>query len=647
MSDQELLLRELAADGKPFALLHRPGATGAGTLELFRGPVTEAENLAELAAEPPEPAGAGPETLVLVPFRQVAERGYACQDDHAPLLVMRIRAAERLSRTAFLAAVPDREVSFAEAGFDLADDEYARIVAKVLDEEIGSGAGANFVIKRSFSARVRNCSVSTELTLFRRLLLGEDGAHWTFLVHTGARTFIGASPERHVGLSAGVATMNPISGTLRFGPDGPSVEQTLGFLGDRKEVEELYMVVDEELKMMAGICDEGVEIDGPYLRQMRHLAHTEYFVRGRTGRPPHEILRQTLLAPTVTGSPVESACQVLKRHEPAGRGYYSGVAALIGRDGEGRPEMDSAILIRTAELATDGSLSFGVGATLVRHSDPDSEVAETHAKAAGLLGALRGDRRKTESAPAPNLSDDPEIRRGLAARNTGLAQFWLRDRADIDWQAPELTGLRALVVDNEDTFTAMLAHQLRALGLVVSVAPWRDLPSHRDFDVVVPGPGPGDPNDTGQAKIAELGRLIGQLLADRRAFVAVCLSHQVLSRLLGLDVVRRPEPNQGVRHRIDLFGENVEVGFYNTFAARSDSESLLSPYGSEPVRLSRDETTGEVHALSGPGFTSVQFHPESLLTEHGPHLLRNLVTTALWPGVRTAGRVPSVPTAKD
>ncbi|WP_409462162.1 anthranilate synthase family protein [Amycolatopsis sp. GA6-003] len=647
MSDQETLLRELTADGEPFALLHRPGATGTGTLELFRGPVAEMTSLSDLAEDSPGRPRPGPATLVLVPFRQVAERGYACQDDHAPLLAMRIRTATSLSRSDFLAEVPDSEVRFDAAGFDLADDEYARIVAKVLAEEIGSGAGANFVIKRSFSARVRNYSVATELALFRRLLLGEDGAHWTFLVHTGGRTFVGASPERHVGLTAGVATMNPISGTLRYGANGPSVEQALSFLADRKEVEELYMVVDEELKMMAGICDDGVEIDGPCLRQMRHLAHTEYFVRGRTARPPHEILRQTLLAPTVTGSPVESACQVLKRHEPAGRGYYSGVAALIGHDAEGRPEMDSAILIRTAELTPDGSLTFGVGATLVRHSDPDGEVAETHAKAAGLLAALRGEQRASVGAAGPDLSRDPGIRRGLASRNTGLARFWLRDRTGVDWQAPELTGLRALVVDNEDTFTAMLAHQLRALGLVVSVASWRALPSHRDFDVVVPGPGPGDPNDTGQTKISELGALLGQLLADRRAFVAVCLSHQVLSRLLGLEVIRRSEPNQGVRHRIDLFGESVDVGFYNTFAARSDSESLLSPYSPEPVRLSRDESTGEVHALSGSGFTSVQFHPESLLTEHGPHLLRNLVSTALWPGVRTVGRLRSVPTAKD
>ncbi|MFO7115698.1 chorismate-binding protein, partial [Pseudomonas aeruginosa] len=51
-------------------------------------------------------------------------------------------------------------------------------------------------------------------------------------------------------------------------------------------------------------------------------------------------------APTVTGSPLESACRVIRRYEPQGRGYYSGVAALIGGDGQGGRTLDSAILIR-------------------------------------------------------------------------------------------------------------------------------------------------------------------------------------------------------------------------------------------------------------------------------------------------------------
>ncbi|VFT54371.1 phenazine biosynthesis protein PhzE [Pseudomonas aeruginosa] len=52
------------------------------------------------------------------------------------------------------------------------------------------------------------------------------------------------------------------------------------FLDNRKEADELYMVVDEELKMMARICEDGGRVLGPYLKEMAHLAHTEYFIEG-------------------------------------------------------------------------------------------------------------------------------------------------------------------------------------------------------------------------------------------------------------------------------------------------------------------------------------------------------------------------------
>ena len=112
-----------------------------------------------------------------------------------------------------------------------------------------------------------------------------------------------------------------------------------------------------------------------------------------------------MFAPTVTGSPLESACRVINRYETKGRGYYSGIVALIGRDATGRRELDSSILIRTAEIRGDGRLEIGVGATLVRHSDPRTEVAETKAKAAGLLAVLDG---------GPGGSQSTRVRAALA-----------------------------------------------------------------------------------------------------------------------------------------------------------------------------------------------------------------------------------------
>jgi phenazine biosynthesis protein phzE len=613
----DLLGRVLAGRVPAYALLHRPAVTGRGTLEVLAGEVSEPETLAGIPL--PEDSPGGHEVLVLVPYRQLRERGYACADDGTPLVALTVTDQATVPVPEALRRIPDVPIHLAGGRFDVDDATYAATVRRVVNEEIGTGEGANFVIRRSFTADITGYSPAGALTLFRRLMEQESGAYWTFLVHTGGRTLVGASPERHISVHGGTAVMNPISGTYRYPAAGPSLPDVMDFLADRKEADELYMVVDEELKMMARICDSGVRVRGPYLREMARLAHTEYFVEGETGRDPREVLRETLFAPTVTGSPLESAARVISRHEPKGRGYYSGVLALIGRDASGGRTLDSSILIRTADIDAAGRLSIGVGATLVRHSDPDSEVAETRAKAAGLLAALGAER------PA-RFADHPSVRGALAARNETIAGFWL---AEADRTAvAAATGREVLIVDAEDTFTAMLAHQLRSLGLSVTVRRF-DEPYDTDAcDLVVMGPGPGDPRDVRHPKIAHLRSAVRALLAGRRPFLAVCLSHQVLSRELGLALTRRAVPNQGVQREIDLFGRRERVGFYNTFTARSTEDKVEVPEVGV-VEVCRDPGSREVHALRGPGFASVQFHPESLLTQNGPALLAHLLQDVL------------------
>lgn len=377
-----LVRRLLADDAPPFALLRRrtPGRDH-DHVELLIGGVREVDRLADL------PVGAAP-ALALVPFRQIAERGFDVRDDGTPLSVLVADETHELELAELLAALPAHDVRVEDRGFDVPDGEYADIVRRVIRDEIGQGEGANFVIRRTFRGEIPGFGRADALALFRRLLAGERGAYWTFVVHTGDRTLVGASPEVHVRMSGGTVVMNPISGTYRYPAEGPTATGLLAFLGDRKESEELSMVVDEELKMMCTVGDMGGVVVGPRLKEMAHLAHTEYELRGRSSLDVREVLRETMFAATVTGSPVQNACRVIERYESGGRGYYAGALALLGRDANGAQTLDSPILIRTADIAPDGSLKVPVGATLVRHSDPESEVAETHAKAAGVLAAL-------------------------------------------------------------------------------------------------------------------------------------------------------------------------------------------------------------------------------------------------------------------
>ncbi|MEI7029733.1 anthranilate synthase family protein [Streptomyces pratensis] len=633
-SAHALVERLLADDAPPFALLLRrtPGRDH-DRVEVLVGGVREVDRLAEL------PVGERP-VLALVPFRQIAERGFDVRDDGTPLSALVADETHELDLAELREALPAHDVRVQDRGFDVPDAAYADIVRRVIQDEIGQGEGANFVIRRTFRGEIAGFGRADALALFRRLLTGERGAYWTFVVHIGGsgtegvrtRTLVGASPEVHVRMSGGTVVMNPISGTYRYPAGGPTPESLLAFLGDRKETEELSMVVDEELKMMCTVGDMGGVVVGPRLKEMAHLAHTEYELRGRSSLDVREVLRETMFAATVTGSPVQNACRVIERYESGGRGYYAGALALLGIDENGAQTLDSPILIRTADIAPDGSLAVPVGATLVRHSDPESEVAETHAKAAGVLAAL-GVRPAApgEEATRPRLAADPRVQAALADRRGSLAPFWLRMQERVQ----DLTG-HALMVDGEDTFTAMLAHLLRALGLEVSVRRYDEpglaeaVRAHRG--PVVLGPGPGNPGDLTDPKMRLLRGLTAELVRDHRhGLLGVCLGHELIAAELGLEIVRKAVPYQGAQTRIEFFGRPETVGFYNSFTARCDGPAAaeLAAHG---IEASRDEDGGELHALRGPGFASVQFHPESVLTVRG-----SVIVTELLAGLPVAG----------
>ncbi|MCT9141217.1 anthranilate synthase family protein [Streptomyces violarus] len=605
----------LPDDSRPFALLRRrtPGQDHE-RVEVLIGPVATYDRLADLPDE----------GLALVPFRQICERGFDVRDDGTPLAVLTPEESYEIPLADALEQLPGHDVRVEGGGFDVADEEYAEIVGRVLREEIGRGEGANFVIRRTYEGEIPGFGRTDALALFRRLLEGERGAYWTFVVHTGDRTLVGASPEVHVRMSGGTVVMNPISGTYRYPAEGPTPEHLLGFLADGKEIEELSMVVDEELKMMCTVGDMGGVVVGPRLKEMAHLAHTEYELRGKSSLDAREVLKETMFAATVTGSPVQNACRVIERHEVGGRGYYAGALALLGRDSGGAQTLDSPILIRTADIDADGRLRVPVGATLVRGSDPDSEVAETHAKAAGVLAALgvRPGRPRAESV-RPKLADDPRVRAALDGRRASLAPFWLRMRE----RSEGLAG-HALVVDGEDTFTAMLAHVLRSSGLEVTVRRYdeeglREAVLAHEGPVVL-GPGPGDPADLTDPKMRILRNLTAEVIRGHpHGVLGVCLGHELIAAELGLEIVRKDVPYQGAQTEIELFGRRETVGFYNSFVARCDEEAYreLAAHGVEVSRAAN----GEVHAMRGPGFAGVQFHPESILTLNGAAVVHELV----------------------
>ncbi len=611
----------------------------AATVTLVGGSRSEVERLLDVPLEEgPSPEGRRFDRLLAVPFHQVTERGFEAHDDGAPLTVVEIESEVEVPLGEMLEALPDEPVEFEDrGGFETSDAEYAEVVDAIIRDEIGNGEGANLVVGRHYRAQLRDWDARRALTVFRRLLEAERGAYWTYCFFTGERYLVGASPERHVSVHGGDVRMNPISGTFRLkGHDQPDERKhaLLDFLADEKEIYELFMVVDEELKMMCDVCNEGGQVLGPFLKPMTHLVHTEYLLAGRTSKDVREVLRDTMYAATVTGSPVENACRLIKQYETEGRGYYGSALALLGRDAEGRATADSPIVIRTADVSPDGKLKVTAGATLVRDSKADSEVAETHAKAGGILTAF-GLVPGAGAAPdgVAELTQDEDVLIALNSRNQRLSKFWLTDQGGSP-PDPDLKGRSAVILDGEDDFVNMLRHVLASMGMTSTVVRHDEyepgiLSGH---DLVIVGPGPGDPREADHPKIAAFTHAVDELLASDQPFLSVCLGHQVLCSRLGIPLAYKDIVFQGTQSRVSLAGREETVGFYNTFVGRLGHDGAP-----QDVEVLADPESGDIHMVAGRHFRGVQFHAESILTEHGYELIHDLVLDLLGPqGARAA-----------
>lgn len=186
---------------------------------------------------------------------------------------------------------------------------------------------------------------------------------------------------------------------------------------------------------------------------------------------------------------------------------------------------------------------------------------------------------------------------------------------------------RLLVVDNYDSFTHNLAHGLSAAGAKVDVVrnDALDLDGIEalgvDGVVLSPGPGhPATPRDFGVC--ADLVRDAGRL-----PLFGVCLGLQGMAHHTGGRVVRAPEPVHGRSTTVDLSEHPLFTGLPRRIAA-GRYHSLVAEEASLPPEwtvIGRGDGLVMAMAHRRRPMAGVQFHPESILTPHGPRLLRNVV----------------------
>lgn len=186
---------------------------------------------------------------------------------------------------------------------------------------------------------------------------------------------------------------------------------------------------------------------------------------------------------------------------------------------------------------------------------------------------------------------------------------------------------RLLMVDNYDSFTFNLVQYLGELGAEVSVRrnDAIDVAGARAMapDAIVISPGPCTPAQAG-ISLALITQLGGQI-----PILGVCLGHQCIGAAYGGRVVRAQRLMHGKTSPIEHDGRTIFAGLPNPFQAIR-YHSLLVEAASLPDCLERSAWTaeGEVMGVRHKQLPveGVQFHPESILTEHGRRLLANFLS---------------------
>jgi anthranilate synthase component 2 len=187
-----------------------------------------------------------------------------------------------------------------------------------------------------------------------------------------------------------------------------------------------------------------------------------------------------------------------------------------------------------------------------------------------------------------------------------------------------------LMIDNYDSFTYNLAQYFGELGEVVEVYR-NDEISVADIEAMKPAlivisPGPCTPNEAG-ISMAVVEHFSGQI-----PLLGICLGHQSVGQVCGGKVVKARQVMHGKTSEIFHTGEGVFAGLPNPFTA-TRYHSLVVERQSLPDTLritAWTEIDGELDEIMGLKHTEcevegVQFHPESILTEHGHDLLANFI----------------------
>lgn len=263
------------------------------------------------------------------------------------------------------------------------EGQFTRSVNRVIDY---LAAGDVFQVNLSRAWAASFASTPDPIALYQRLRESSP-APFAGLLLADDWALLSSSPERLVSRRGERIETRPIAGTRPRAQGDDDIARIRELVEHPKERAEHIMLIDLERNDLGRVCATGsVSVDA--LMEVESYAdvhHIESTVSGRAraGLTPGQLIRAVFPGGTITGCPKVRCMQIIAELEGVGRGPYTGAIGWLDRSGD----LDLNILIRSAWLSGN-QLGMRTGAGIVIDSDPEFELAETRAKARGLLRAI-------------------------------------------------------------------------------------------------------------------------------------------------------------------------------------------------------------------------------------------------------------------
>jgi len=387
----------------------------------------------------------------------------------------------------------------------------------------------------------------------------------------------------------------PISGTIKRGVDAiDDAKQIKALLNSDKDESELSMCTDVDRNDKSRVCEPGsVRVVGRRQIEMySRLIHTVDHVKGRL-KPEFDALDGFLAhtwAVTVTGAPKLAAMQFIEENEKSQRHWYGGALGQIGFDGN----LNTGLTLRTIRIK-DGVAEVRAGATLLIDSDPIEEEKETRLKASALIDSIRGTSQVAADADMQNC-------------------------------AGEGVGIKALMVDHQDSFVHNLASYFRQCGVeLITLRPEaaRKYLEEQTVDLVILSPGPSAPSHF------DMQATIAAALNKSLPVFGVCLGLQGLVEYFGGSLEELDYPMHGKQSEVNHDGSELFAGIESSFSA-GRYHSLVAKSVPECLLVTAKTDDDKVMAIRHESLPiqAVQFHPESIMSlgnGAGHTLIRNMV----------------------